>query len=115
VYERLVTSIDTAKAHHECGGPGVGAIGMCLTGGFALAMAVDPPVLAPVVSQPGLPAPVTAAKRSSVGLDPADLTVIKAHPRVGCACSDCGSRPTGAAQPSGSSGCGTSWAPPSRP
>src|SRR5512132_4444112 len=72
-----------ATAHRECGGPGVGAIGMCLTGGFALAMAVDPAVLAPVVSQPGLPAPVTAAKRAAVGLDPADLTAIKARTRGG--------------------------------
>lgn len=29
-------------AHQECGGPSVGAIGLCLTGGFALSMAVDP-------------------------------------------------------------------------
>jgi dienelactone hydrolase len=39
-----------ATAHRACGGPGVGAIGMCLTGGFALAMAVDQAVLAPVLS-----------------------------------------------------------------
>jgi dienelactone hydrolase len=57
----------------------VGAIGMCLTGGFALAMAVDPTVLAPVASQPGLPAPLTAAKRAAVGLDPADLAQVKAR------------------------------------
>jgi len=43
-------------AHKECGGPGVGVIGMCLTGGFALSMAVDPSVKAPVMAQPGLPA-----------------------------------------------------------
>ena len=43
-------------AHEECGGPGVGAIGMCLTGGFVLSMALDPVVLAPVLAQPGLPA-----------------------------------------------------------
>jgi len=49
-----------AQAHAECGGPGVGAVGMCFTGGFALAMAVEPAVLAPVVSQPGLPMPVNA-------------------------------------------------------
>jgi dienelactone hydrolase len=72
-----------ARAYSECGGPGVGAIGMCLTGGFALAMAVEPAVLAPVVSQPGLPAPVTAAKRAAVGLEPADLTAIKAHTHGG--------------------------------
>jgi dienelactone hydrolase len=38
-------------AHAECGGPGVGAIGMCFTGGFALGMTVDPSVIAPVLSQ----------------------------------------------------------------
>jgi dienelactone hydrolase len=72
-----------ATAHRECGGPGVGAIGMCLTGGFALAMAVEPAVLAPVVSQPGLPAPLTAAKRAAVGLDAADLTAVKARTHRG--------------------------------
>src|SRR6266700_6747374 len=48
-----------ARAHSECGGPGVGAVGMCFTGGFALAMAVEPAVLAPVLSQPGIPSPMT--------------------------------------------------------
>jgi dienelactone hydrolase len=65
-----------AKAHSECGGPGVGAVGMCFTGGFALAMAVEPSVLAPVASQPGLPAPLTRRSRAAVGLDPGDLAVI---------------------------------------
>ena len=50
---------------------------MCLTGGFALAMAVEPAVLAPVVSQPGLPAPLTASKRAALGLDPGDLATIR--------------------------------------
>ena len=72
-----------ATAYRECGGPGVGAIGMCLTGGLALAMAVEPAVLAPVASQPGLPAPVTAAARAAVGLDPADLTTVKARTHQG--------------------------------
>jgi dienelactone hydrolase len=65
-----------AKAHGECGGPGVGAVGMCFTGGFALAMAVEPSVLAPVASQPGLPAPLTRRGRAALGLDPGDLAVI---------------------------------------
>ena len=72
-----------ATAHRDCGGPGVGAIGMCLTGGFALAMAVEPAVWAPVLSQPGLPAPVTARRRATLGLDPADLTAVKARTRGG--------------------------------
>lgn len=43
------------RAHAECGGPGVGAIGMCFTGNFALTMMLEPSVLAPVLSQPTLP------------------------------------------------------------
>jgi len=44
-----------AKAHAECGGKGVGAVGMCFTGGFALAMMTEPVVVAPVLSQPSQP------------------------------------------------------------
>lgn len=51
------------KAHQECGGKGVGAVGMCFTGGFALAMMTEPSVVAPVMSQPSLPA------RDKGGLD----------------------------------------------
>ncbi len=43
------------KVHAECGGKGVGAVGMCFTGGFALAMMTEPSVVAPVLSQPSLP------------------------------------------------------------
>ncbi|MCY1646091.1 dienelactone hydrolase family protein [Caulobacter sp. SL161] len=43
------------KAHDACGGKGVGAVGMCFTGGFALAMMTEPSVVAPVLSQPSLP------------------------------------------------------------
>lgn len=42
-------------AHAECGGPGVGAIGMCFTGNFALTMMLESSVLAPVLAQPSLP------------------------------------------------------------
>src|SRR5262245_63785130 len=42
-------------AHQECGGPGVGAIGMCFTGNFALTMMLEPAILAPVLCQPALP------------------------------------------------------------
>ena len=43
------------KVHGECGGKGVGAIGMCFTGGYALAMMTEPSVVAPVLSQPSMP------------------------------------------------------------
>ena len=46
------------QAHGECGGAGVGAVGMCFTGGFALAMMTEPAVVAPVLSQPSLPLPL---------------------------------------------------------
>src|SRR3954451_22097930 len=42
-------------AHAECGGRGVGAIGMCFTGNFALTMMLEPAMLAPVLAQPSLP------------------------------------------------------------
>jgi dienelactone hydrolase len=42
-------------AHEECGGPGVGAIGMCFTGNFALSMMLEPAMLAPVLAEPTLP------------------------------------------------------------
>ena len=43
------------QAHAECGGAGVGAIGLCFTGNFALTMALEPAVIAPVVNHPSLP------------------------------------------------------------
>jgi dienelactone hydrolase len=66
-------------AHQECGGPGVGAIGMCVTGGFALSMALDPVVLAPVLSQPAVPALSTAA----LDIPPGDLKRLQARARDG--------------------------------
>lgn len=43
------------RVHAECGGRGVGAVGMCFTGGYALAMMTEPAVVAPVLSQPSNP------------------------------------------------------------
>lgn len=66
-----------ARAYEECGGRGVGAVGMCFTGGFALAMAVEPSILASVLSQPGLPAPLGERRRAALGLDAQDLARVK--------------------------------------
>ncbi len=63
--------------HERCGGPGVGAIGMCFTGGFALAMATDERLLAPVLSQPSMPVGLTKAKKASIDISPEDLAVVK--------------------------------------
>ena len=48
--------------HAEVGGPGVGAVGMCYSGGFALGMMVDDIMIAPVLSQPSLPAAIGSAR-----------------------------------------------------
>jgi dienelactone hydrolase len=63
--------------HERCGGPGVGAVGMCFTGGFALAMATEPALLAPVLSQPSLPLAVRRRQKASIDCSPADLAVVR--------------------------------------
>lgn len=68
-----------ADAHAECGGPGVGAVGMCFTGGFALGMMVDERMLAPVLSQPSLPFPLGGKRKAAVGISDADLELVKKH------------------------------------
>jgi dienelactone hydrolase len=65
--------------HEQCGGPGVGAIGMCFTGGFALAMAVDDTMLAPVLSQPSLPFAGGKARKRALGLSDVDLATVAAR------------------------------------
>lgn len=52
-------------AHSECGGAGVGAVGMCFTGNFALSMMLEPVMLAPVLCQPSLPLDDPAGLESS--------------------------------------------------
>lgn len=62
-------------AHEECGGPGVGAIGMCFTGNFALSMTLEKSVLAPVLSQPSLPLDVP----DGLDISDEDLKAVKAR------------------------------------
>jgi dienelactone hydrolase len=68
-----------ARAEHErCGGPGVGVVGMCFTGNFALAMAVDPSVAAPVMSQPSMPIlAMTEKRKRDLAMSPQDLETVK--------------------------------------
>ena len=63
--------------HKKHGGPGVGVIGMCFTGGFALAMMLDESVIAPVLSQPSLPLALSGAIGAELGLDQAGLARVK--------------------------------------
>lgn len=71
--------------HGELGGPGVGALGMCFTGGFALAMMADGPIVAPILAQPSVPFPLGRARRADLNLSPADLASVKAKAADGCA------------------------------
>lgn len=65
------------ELHAELGGPGVGALGMCFTGGFALAMMVDDSVAAPVVCQPSLPFATSNKRGADLNLSPADTEVVR--------------------------------------
>jgi dienelactone hydrolase len=62
-----------AHAHPLCGGRGVGAIGMCFTGNFALSLMLEPAVRAPVLAQPSLP----IGQRAGMHIAPAELAQIK--------------------------------------
>lgn len=57
----------------EVGGRGVGAVGMCVTGNFALTMTLDPWLLAPVMAHPSFPLPLTHAKAAAVHATPQTL------------------------------------------
>jgi dienelactone hydrolase len=71
--------------HQEVGGPGVGAVGMCFSGGFALGMMVDDLMVAPVLSQPSLPFAVASAARSAnLNLSPDDREVVAHRAALGC-------------------------------
>jgi dienelactone hydrolase len=79
--QRPITQYLRAVARDLAGrtpGKGVGVIGMCFTGGFALATAVEDVVLAPVMSQPSVPFPVGAARKADPGMSEAEMqTVVK--------------------------------------
>ena len=64
-----------ARAHEECGGPGVGAIGMCFTGNFALSMMLEPALRAPVLAQPSLP----IGRKGGMHIAPEELAQVKAR------------------------------------
>lgn len=73
------------ELHTELGGPGVGAIGMCFSGGFALAMMVEEAVVAPVLSQPSLPfSALGSARAADLNLSPTDALAVARRAAQGC-------------------------------
>jgi dienelactone hydrolase len=71
--------------HAELGGVGVGALGMCFTGGYALAMMVDAPVVAPVLCQPSAPFALGKRRAADLNLSPGDLDIVRRRAAAGCA------------------------------
>lgn len=72
------------ELHEEIGGPGIGAVGMCFSGGFALGMMVDDHVVAPVLSQPSLPFSVGRARAADLNLSPEDERIVVRRAQEGC-------------------------------
>ena len=75
--------------HQELGGPGVGAVGMCFSGGFALGMMVDDIMVAPVLSQPSMPFAMGVGKRKAaraadLNLSPDDTLTVARRAAEGC-------------------------------
>ncbi len=70
--------------HQEVGGAGVGAVGMCFSGGFALGMMVDDIMLAPVLSQPSMPFSIGKARGADLNLSPDDAAAIAERAAAGC-------------------------------
>ena len=94
-FTKLATGVTTPVAgwlrslardlHAELGGPGVGALGMCFTGGFALAMMVDDSTVAPVLCQPAAPFIGLPGRAADLNLSPADADVVRRRAGEGCA------------------------------
>jgi dienelactone hydrolase len=63
------------KIHEECGGNGVGAIGMCLTGNLVIPLMLEPSVLAPIACQPAVPFAFNTSLSCSLGVSHRDLSM----------------------------------------
>ena len=70
--------------HADVGGPGVGAVGMCFSGGFALGMMVDDIMVAPVLSQPSMPFAIGTARSADLNLSPDDAAAVAERAAQGC-------------------------------
>tara|TARA_R110002124_G_scaffold64759_1_gene176736 strand:+ start:3011 stop:3793 length:783 start_codon:yes stop_codon:yes gene_type:complete len=64
-------------AHAEAGGKGVGTIGMCFSGNFALSMMMEPALLAPVLCQPSMPLPLGEERKAALHVSPAEFQCVK--------------------------------------
>jgi dienelactone hydrolase len=72
------------QLHAEVGGIGVGAVGMCFSGGFALGMMVDDIMVAPVLSQPSLPFAIGGSRGADLNLSESDQARLVERAQAGC-------------------------------
>ena len=72
------------QLHAEVGGVGVGAVGMCFSGGFALGMMVDDIMVAPVLSQPSLPFAIGGSRGADLNLSESDQARLVERAQAGC-------------------------------
>jgi dienelactone hydrolase len=72
------------QLHNEVGGIGVGAVGMCFSGGFALGMMVDDIMVAPVLSQPSLPFAIGGSRAADLNLSESDQARVVERAQAGC-------------------------------
>ena len=99
------------ELHEERGGPGVGAVGMCFTGGYALAMMVDPALAAPVVAQPSTPFAVGRRRGAHLNLSPPTSTRSGSAPRPAARSRSPRPPPLPGGERSASSACGRGGRP----
>jgi dienelactone hydrolase len=88
-YDRPVTAwlqALAAREHERAGGPGVGIVGMCFSGGFALAAATRAPISVAVAAEPSLPFRWRPGAARDLGMPPAAETDLAARSARGEVC-----------------------------
>jgi len=70
--------------NQEIGGKGIGALGMCFSGGFALGLMIDDHMVAPVLSQPSMPFPFGKKRAANLNLSPDDERAVQERAAAGC-------------------------------
>lgn len=88
-YDRPVTrwlQALAAREHGLAGGPGVGIVGMCFSGGFALAAATRAPIAVAVAAEPSLPFRWRPGAPRDLGMAPAAEEELAARSARGEVC-----------------------------
>src|SRR5262245_32195763 len=88
-YDRPVTRWLLALAdreHAQAGGPGVGVVGMCFSGGFALASATRAPISVAIAAEPALPFRWRPGAPTDLGMSTPEATLLRDRAKRGEVC-----------------------------